>query len=248
MKFEEALVKKNITVQDLPLSQQAKIKELLLSSQRTDELELDVDEESKEAFDSIKSQIETVDKEVVLFIENFDLELAKKKREQMVNMRNSKKEKVQNTPAEKPKFVQIEASSSLIDGGIINAIETTTANTASLTIGTPTIPEPPIQTVPYLYVDPIKATPPPPIVQNEQKIGKHIEELKNEVLINTELLIEEAPKQIEVASEVLEPVVEEEFARKGEKMPKKINLPLIVLGVGALLLTWGAVNFFKGKK
>jgi hypothetical protein len=41
---------------------------------------------------------------------------------------------------------------------------------------------------------------------------------------------------------------EEEFERKGDGNPKKMTTGLILMGVGAFFLTWGAVNFFKSRK
>jgi len=41
---------------------------------------------------------------------------------------------------------------------------------------------------------------------------------------------------------------EEEFERKGDGNPKKMSTGLILMGVGAFFLTWGAVNFFKSRK
>jgi predicted transcriptional regulator len=41
---------------------------------------------------------------------------------------------------------------------------------------------------------------------------------------------------------------EEEFERQGDGNPKKMTTGLILMGVGAFFLTWGAVNFFKSRK
>jgi uncharacterized protein (UPF0210 family) len=41
---------------------------------------------------------------------------------------------------------------------------------------------------------------------------------------------------------------EEEFERKGDGNPKKMTTGLILMGVGAFFLTWGAVNFFKSRR
>jgi hypothetical protein len=41
---------------------------------------------------------------------------------------------------------------------------------------------------------------------------------------------------------------EEEFERKGDGKPKKMTTGLILMGVGAFFLTWGAVNFFKSRR
>lgn len=41
---------------------------------------------------------------------------------------------------------------------------------------------------------------------------------------------------------------EEEFERKGEGKPKKMTTGILLMGVGAFFLTWGAVNFFKSRR
>jgi hypothetical protein len=41
---------------------------------------------------------------------------------------------------------------------------------------------------------------------------------------------------------------EDEFERKGTGNPKKMTTGLILMGVGAFFLTWGAVNFFKSRR
>ena len=41
---------------------------------------------------------------------------------------------------------------------------------------------------------------------------------------------------------------EDEFERKADGNPKKMTTGLILMGVGAFFLTWGAVNFFKSRR
>jgi hypothetical protein len=40
----------------------------------------------------------------------------------------------------------------------------------------------------------------------------------------------------------------EELRKQGDAQPKKMSKGLILMGVGAFLLTWGAVNFFKERR
>jgi hypothetical protein len=56
----------------------------------------------------------------------------------------------------------------------------------------------------------------------------------------------QAPQQ--QAPQYEEQQEEEEFERKGDGNPKKMSTGLILMGVGAFFLTWGAVNFFKSRK
>jgi hypothetical protein len=44
------------------------------------------------------------------------------------------------------------------------------------------------------------------------------------------------------------PAAEEEFEKHSDTTPKKMSTGLILMGVGAFFLTWGAVNFFKSRR
>jgi len=90
-----------------------------------------------------------------------------------------------------------------------------------------------------------------PVQDNEQSIAAHIEELKKEAQISPDDFGNEEQEQEPIQSypqEALEVEAEEEFEKQGERKPRKVNIPLVVMGVGALLLTWGAVNFFKERR
>ena len=55
----------------------------------------------------------------------------------------------------------------------------------------------------------------------------------------------------EVVQEVVQPLYEqheEEFEKVSDTKPKSMTTGLILMGVGAFFLTWGAVNFFKSKR
>ena len=76
--------------------------------------------------------------------------------------------------------------------------------------------------------------------------------------------VQPQPNQVEVQAqiEVQEPQVsdnfqigydgayehEEEFENVGEGKPKRTSTGLILMGLGAFFLTWGAVNFFRSKR
>jgi outer membrane biosynthesis protein TonB len=99
--------------------------------------------------------------------------------------------------------------------------------------------------------------PKPPVKENEINIAQHIEELKKEAKVQPEKMPEPEPEtepeteetKIEAkAPTVQNNHVEEEFANQGQPIKKKSNMPLILMGVGAFLLTMGAVNFFKDRR
>jgi hypothetical protein len=106
-------------------------------------------------------------------------------------------------------------------------------------------PTPEIKT-PEAVVPEVKPMPQTLVKPTEQEVAKKLEEIKKDVEINPESFQFEEPKQQH--PEVQEVEAEEEFEKKGENKPRKVNLPLVIMGVGALLLTWGAVNFFKERK
>jgi hypothetical protein len=75
---------------------------------------------------------------------------------------------------------------------------------------------------------------------------------------NTEPIEEVYEPTREVVQEIVQDSVQEEplygqyeedeFERKGAGNPKKMTTGLILMGVGAFFLTWGAVNFFKSRR
>jgi len=65
-----------------------------------------------------------------------------------------------------------------------------------------------------------------------------------ETYIPTPEVVQEAVQQ----QPLYEQHEEEEFERKGAGNPKKMTTGLILMGVGAFFLTWGAVNFFKSRR
>lgn len=73
------------------------------------------------------------------------------------------------------------------------------------------------------------------------KIEQKLSELKEEVRVDTQRFNEE-PMEVETEEEV------EEFEKKAEVKPKKMSTSLILMGVGAFFLTWGAVNFFRERR
>jgi len=207
MKFQEALAQKGITIDDLPKSQQKKISEVLLSKERIEQMEDDIDDESREEFENIKTQLNQADEELVVFIRKFDVEKARIQRERLAEMRNRKKAKQEDVePEVEPEAEQEEKQ-----------VE----------------------------------QPKPPVLPNEQSISEHIQELRKEAQIVPddfeEDLVEQYSRERYVPKEPIE-VEAEEFEKQSERKPRKVNVPLVIMGVGALLLTWGAVNFFKERK
>jgi hypothetical protein len=206
MKFQVALDEKSLTREDLPKSQQLKIKEIEKLKTQIEQIESDGIEDSfQDEFDKIKLQFDQADEEVVVFIRNFDVEKSRKQRERLAEMRSRIKK-----PAAEPE---------------VKAEEPT--------------PEPEVAPEPAPVVAPVQA----PMVEMPKKEAEKLEALKEEAQVYPEQFL---PEEFEPEAEEFE--AEEEFEKVGDSKPRKLNVPLVIMGVGALLLTWGAVNFFKNKE
>jgi hypothetical protein len=205
MKFQVALDEKSLTREDLPKSQQLKIKEIEKLKTQIEQIESDgVDDSFQDEFDKIKLQFDQADEEVVVFIRNFDVEKSRKQRERLAEMR-SRIKKPAEVKAEKPS-PEPEAA-----------------------------PEPESEPAPApVKAAPVQAAPMPQ--PTEEKL---------ESLREAQVYPEQFQEEQEEAEEY---EAEEEFEKVGNSKPRKLNVPLVIMGVGALLLTWGAVNFFKNKE
>lgn len=222
MKYQDVLAQRELAVDDLPKSQQKKIAELEKLSAKIEEIEADVDDESREEFEAIKSQVNQADEELVTFIQKFDVEKAREQRARLAEMRSRIKKPVEKAP-EAPIEAPVVPIQAPVEAPVVEA--------------------------------PVVA-PAAPVRENEQPIAQHIEELKAEEGL-AEPKFELADDEIDLCPDCAEKyyaeqepveVEAEEFEKQGERAPRKVNIPLVVMGVGALLLTWGAVNFFKERR
>ena len=207
MKFQLALDEKGLTREDLPKSQQLKIKEIEKLKTQIEQIESDgVDDSFQDEFDKIKLQFDQADEEVVVFIRNFDVEKSRKQRERLAEMRSRIKKPAEEVKAEKPSPEPV------------------------------TAPEPVSEPV---APTPVQAAP----VQAPMPQTTEVEKLES--LREAQVYPEQFEEEPEEAEEY---EAEEEFEKVGNSKPRKLNVPLVIMGVGALLLTWGAVNFFKNKE
>jgi hypothetical protein len=91
--------------------------------------------------------------------------------------------------------------------------------------------------------------------QPKVEVRSKLDELEQKVKINAEKFKVEQPQQQpqqkqQKSQEAEEVEVEEieDFKNKGTIKPKKMSTSVILMGVGAFLLTWGAVNFFRERR
>ena len=78
------------------------------------------------------------------------------------------------------------------------------------------------------------------LLQEEVKPIKEEEEVKVQNFVKEE---QEFVETEEVSNEELE-----EFAKKASVKPKGVSVSFMLMGLGAFLLTWGAVNLYRAKK
>lgn len=80
---------------------------------------------------------------------------------------------------------------------------------------------------------------------NIKKINAKLDELKRSVEIDSSKLEleKEIIEEVETETEEIE-----DFKSTGERKPKKMSTGIILIGVGAFLLTWGAVNLWRSRK
>ena len=106
--------------------------------------------------------------------------------------------------------------------------------------------------------------------KKQMKEGGEVKEVKEPVVAKV-VAIQQEPKQAPVQATASKPAPveqkvhvappppaphpmyeeqqdEEEFEKVAEGKPKKMTTGLILMGVGAFFLTWGAVNFFKSRR
>ena len=87
------------------------------------------------------------------------------------------------------------------------------------------------------------------VIKEQPKLENRIEQLKKEVSIQPENFVADEYDYEEGEEEVQEVVEDVDFDKKQNiKQKKGTSTSLIIMGIGAFILTWGAVNFFKGRK
>lgn len=245
MKFTEALAERKLKISDLPKSQQRKVFDLLKLNEKLEKInEEDVEEEEKEKIASFRSQVEEADVELVKFISSFDLEKAMEQRERLAKMREKNGKGVKKEPPVEPTPL----SGTIISANGTGAVSVSVTEEAAKAASVQEQPQPKVEEAKVVSLPPV-----PPVREGEQTIEKHIEQLKREAEIKPESYEQQPQPQPQEPQQLWDEtntitLEAEEFEKKGERKPKKLNIPLVVMGVGALILTWGAVNFFKERK
>jgi tRNA A37 threonylcarbamoyladenosine dehydratase len=80
-----------------------------------------------------------------------------------------------------------------------------------------------------------------------KSIEERLNQLKPEVQIQPEKFETAKPKQ-EPEPEYVQAEEAEDFEKKADVKPKSMSLNIVLIGVGAFFLTWGAVNLFRERR
>lgn len=80
-----------------------------------------------------------------------------------------------------------------------------------------------------------------------KSIEERLNQLKPEVQIQPEKF-ETAKPKLEPEPEYVHAEEAEEFEKKADVKPKSMSLNIVLIGVGAFFLTWGAVNLFRERR
>lgn len=218
MKFKLALDKRGLTREDLPKSQQKKIQEIEKLKKQIDEVE------SEGIDDSVREEFDNI----ISQFEQADDELVEyidsfdveksKKQREQLAAMREKKAAKNGNSAPEPKPEPIPEPEKVEESQVVTA-----ATTQGKVFEMPQQP-------------------------SQEEVAQKLEVLKQEAEVHPEDF-EIDPEDVEQSDlEPEEVEATEEFEKVSNSTPRKLNIPLIAMGVGALILTWGAVNMFKERK
>jgi len=222
MKYTEALKERKLEVENLSKGIQKKIEELHYLNDAYSNLDSEgIDEESQKNLEEIQEKISSLDESIADFIYAFDAEKYQKQLESMAKTR-AKRKNVATEGAE----VKVEAP----------VIEVESAPVVVAPIVTAPKPEQ------VQVKEPVKEE------RAVESVYDKLDDLKKSVHIDTaNFKTKERVQQVQ-QDDVEEVESEEEFEKHSDTTPKKMSTGLILMGVGAFFLTWGAVNFFKSRR
>ena len=223
MRYLQALEQKGLKKEELSKQTQKKIAEL---EKRVLEVEEDEDDFEENDLRAIKKMINQVDEELEKSILKFNPEVYAKKKAVFEKNKYGDKAKVDVV-----EFVQDEEEEEeeYVEEEYVEEVQ-----------------EPKVVEQPKVIEQP---------EQPKVEVRSKLDELEQKVKINAEKFKVEQPQQQpqqkqQKSQEAEEVEVEEieDFKNKGTIKPKKMSTSVILMGVGAFLLTWGAVNFFRERR
>jgi hypothetical protein len=262
MEFKSALEKRNLQTTNLPVAQQKKIADLLNLVEQVEEAEADADPDEQEEIKEAKEQIDEIDQEIVSFIETFDLEKYEKKKQSAAAIREKRLSKYK----EEKEIVEAEPQPKPQQGEVFLPKPQPKPEPQPEPKPQPQ-PEPKPQPKPEPQPQP---EPQPPVLENEKPIGQEIKELEAEGVDENLLLAlnmegkgySEKEIYLETGYYIQNDLwtrdedwkrrrqmpVYNEFEKVSEVKKKPKNYSMWFIGLGAFILTIGAVNLFKDRK
>ena len=227
MKYLSALTKKGLSVENLPKVLQKKIQELdsqLGTLKDIEKLSADKFSDSDLAdIEMIKNSIKELDKHIEHKVNIFDQAKYEKKLERIKQFSEIKKNKKEDLVKEEPKSIS----------------------------------EPTIDDSKVVEFDHIKE---PLVTESVAKDSTQVETTRVDKIMQEQQYDEsnygdssfdehyQSSQTRLVEPQYHQATDENEFDRQGDGNPKKMTTGLILMGVGAFFLTWGAVNFFKSRR
>jgi hypothetical protein len=252
MRYLQALEQKGLKKEELSKQTQKKIAEL---EKKMAEVKEDEDDFEDDDLRVIKKMINQVDEELEKSILKFNPEIYAKKKAVFEKNKYGDKAKVEEVKAVEIEFVEDDEEGEEYEEyeeyeeDAVEVVEQPKVERELIGNG--------------YQIEQSKVEQPKveqPTEQSKSVLSK-LEELEQKVKINSEKFKAEQPQpqpqqqqrqrqQPEQSEEAEEVEVEEieNFKNKGTIKPKKMSTAIILMGVGAFLLTWGAVNFFKERR
>lgn len=218
---------KGLSVDQLPKGLQKKIKQLDDIEARVSELEkLNLDEAEEDDLLDAKQTLSSLDREVEKLVRKFDPEVYRKRLEHVAKM-TEKREKIEEQRGKAKKQPEPE----------VQEPQQEETEQEQLT------PEP--ESAPVIKLEDVE--------EREARLKRELEKIKSQIQIKPESFEPDPEPEPEVEDEPeQEPHVYQaevqDFEKADNAQPKKMSKGLILMGVGAFLLTWGAVNFFKERR
>ena len=218
MNYKKLIVDKNLTIEQLPKRLQKKIDEIENVAQRVEEL-------SKLNLDETEKDLLF---EAQVKVSSLDREIEKAIRKFNPDVYKKKLEHIARVNEQKIKEAEALEKAQT---EYIKEAEQVVENEEVLD-------EQPVQETESEYEDETEAQPEQDFeIDETDHFEQRLKDLRSKVQIKPEsFVVEEQTYEAQ------------EFDRVGVATPKKMSKGLILMGVGAFLLTWGAVNFFKERR
>ncbi len=246
MKYLKALTSKKLKVEQLPKGVQGnirKIESLLADVEEYKDAYLD--DKGKASLELAKEMIIDLDKKVERAINRFDPVVYQKKLDVIKSVRD-KKEKLNKDD---------EIVEELSDKEIVDKVKEVIAESPVIN----TVQDDGLEVFKtFTEDDRYPRNGDGSVTIDDSSLGKHInedaeryykdrelDELKGNVEINVDEFETVTPPPENSVQEIEAESVEDEFAKKGDAKPRKMSKGIILMGIGAFILTWGAVNFFR---